>query len=152
MTIQQEQKLQTFNLRAPRPKGTKGDTPVYVTDLMWMHMKVYTVGGENDLHMHPTEEHSFIVLEGQATFFDKDETPTVVNPFEGILLPRGTYYHFRSSGPVNLVMLRTGAGVNTRLPGMQLDRRGPGGEHMPSNPSQANKPRVDVPGAFLKGS
>lgn len=151
MTTAQEQKLQTFNLRAPKPTGAKGDIPIYTTDLMWMHLKIYTVGGENDLHMHPTEEHSFIVLEGQATFFGRDEEPIIVNPYEGVLLPRGTYYHFRSSGPTNLVMIRIGAGVNSRLLGMELDRRGPDGQHMPGNPKQVGAKRVDIPGEFFKG-
>lgn len=151
-TVSSDLKPQFFDLRARAIKGTRGDIPIYTTDLMWTHVKIYTVGGENDLHMHPTEEHSFIVLEGEATFYDKDGTAKVVKQYEGVLLPRGTYYRFASSGPTNLVMLRSGAGVNSRLPGMQIDRRGASGEHMASNPAQAGKQRVDVPGEFLKGS
>ncbi len=34
----------------------------------------------------------------------------VVNQYEGIMLPKGTYYYFQSTGNENLVLLRVGAG------------------------------------------
>src|SRR5207249_821694 len=80
-------KAQVFSLKAPLLSSGNQDTPLYTTDLMWMHVKVYAEGGENDLHAHPEEEHSFIVLDGEATFVDADGTETKVTRNEGILLP-----------------------------------------------------------------
>ena len=61
---------------------------------------IYADGGENERHAHLDHDHSFIVLEGQATFYDYDDNPTVVNKYEGIMLPRGVAYWFLSSAPV----------------------------------------------------
>ena len=49
-------------------------------------------------------------MQGQATFHDEKDTTTVVNQYEGIMLPRGAYYYFQSTGTENLVLLRVGAG------------------------------------------
>jgi mannose-6-phosphate isomerase-like protein (cupin superfamily) len=127
---------QLFNLRAPLLSSGNSDTPLYATDLMWAHVKVYAEGGENDLHAHPAEEHSFIVLDGEATFVDGAGSETVVHRNEGILLPKGTLYRFRNTGDTNLVMLRVGAGSNSRLPGKADERRGPDGLPLHNNPSQ----------------
>ena len=51
----------------------------------------------------------FVVLDGQATFFDKDEKATVLNKGDGILLPEGHYYQFESSGDTPLALLRFAA-------------------------------------------
>jgi len=78
---------------------------------LWLHLKVYAEGGENSLHFHPEEDHAFIVLAGRATFVDAEGANTDVEPFEGMLVPRGVAYAFRSSGEENLVMIRVGAGA-----------------------------------------
>lgn len=80
------------------------------TDLLTLRIKVYAEGGENGLHAHFDEDHSFIVLDGQATFYDKRGNATVVDKYEGIMLPKGVYYRFMSTGQTNLVLLRAGAG------------------------------------------
>jgi mannose-6-phosphate isomerase-like protein (cupin superfamily) len=82
---------------------------------LWAHVKVYAEGGENGVHAHPNEDHLFFVLAGEATFINPDERETVVGPYEGIMLPRGTAYAFRSSGNHNLVMIRVGAPSDTAL-------------------------------------
>lgn len=78
------------------------------TSSMWVHVKVYADGGENGLHAHSEEDHVFVVLDGEATFYDGDGTETVVSKNDGMLIPRKTLYRFRSSGDSNLVMLRIG--------------------------------------------
>ena len=135
-------KPQVFSLKAPLLSSGNQDTPVYTTDLMWAHVKVYAEGGENDLHAHPKEEHSFIVLDGEATFVDADGVETQVHRFEGILLPMGAYYRFINTGDTNLVMLRIGAGSNSRLPGKADERKGPDGEPLRNNPSQVALGRI----------
>jgi mannose-6-phosphate isomerase-like protein (cupin superfamily) len=133
---------QLFKLEGPLLSDGRGDTPLFTTDLMWAHLKIYARGGENDLHAHPEEEHTFIVLQGEATFVDADDVETVLSPYEGILLPKGTYYRFRSTGDENLVMLRIGVGSNSRLPGKEDERKGPDGQPMRGNPSQVARGRL----------
>ena len=62
------------------------------------------------LHMHPYEDHAFIVLAGRATFHigEADEVK-VLTKYEGVMLPRATSYWFVSSADENLIMLRAGA-------------------------------------------
>ncbi|MBO0691868.1 MAG: cupin domain-containing protein [Acidimicrobiaceae bacterium] len=79
------------------------------TSSMWVHVKVYADGGENALHTHSTEDHVFVILDGEATFYDENGEETVVSKNDGVLVPRKTLYRFRSSGSTNLVMLRIGA-------------------------------------------
>lgn len=91
---------------------TKGAHTHYVaqSDLLSVAVKIYASGGENKMHMHPEEDHSFIILQGQATFhIGTDENVKVVNANEGVMLPAGTCYWFLSSAPENLVMIRIGA-------------------------------------------
>ena len=51
----------------------------------------------------------FVVLDGEATFFDKDENTTVLKKGDGILLPEGHYYQFENTGDVPLALLRFAA-------------------------------------------
>ena len=110
MVIKTEPKAQTFSIKTPLV--TKGviNNVVVDSDLLWLWVKVYAEGGENFLHKHVAEDHAFVVLDGQATFHDKDSSDMVVNKYEGIFLPRGTYYSFTSTGAGPLVLLRAGAG------------------------------------------
>src|SRR5579862_1006961 len=72
------------------------------TDLMWAHIKVYAEGGENGLHTHDHEDHYFFVLAGEATFHTGvEETKRKVEKYQGILVPKGAFYRFESSGDEN---------------------------------------------------
>jgi mannose-6-phosphate isomerase-like protein (cupin superfamily) len=139
-------------LRAPLLERGIQDTKLCTTEDLWLSIKVYADGGENDLHAHPEEDHSFVVLQGQATFYDENGTPNVVNKYEGALIPKGALYRFHNTGPGNLVMLRAGAGVNPYLAQNALKRKAPDGKPMPNNPSQVakgwDKP-TPVPGKFF---
>jgi mannose-6-phosphate isomerase-like protein (cupin superfamily) len=103
-------RAQTFNLTTPYlQQGITSDERAR-SDLLTVLIKVYASGGENRMHAHVYEDHSFIVLEGEATFhFDGEESARVLKPYEGVMLPKGTYYRFESTGRGNLVMLRVGA-------------------------------------------
>ena len=103
-------KAQVFALKTPLLSLGRTDRVVAQTELLKLRLKVYAEGGENCLHAHHDEDHSFVVLDGQATFYDKEGKATVVNRYEGIMLPKGTHYRFQSSGTTNLVLLRVGAG------------------------------------------
>lgn len=99
-----------FNLTTPYLlQGITSDERAR-SELLSVLIKVYASGGENRMHAHVLEDHSFIVLEGEATFhFDGEDNARVVKPYEGVMLPKGAYYRFESSGASNLVMLRVGA-------------------------------------------
>jgi quercetin dioxygenase-like cupin family protein len=72
-------------------------------------VKRYDVGGENRMHTHPTEDHTFYVLQGQGTFhFEDDGNVVVVNQFDAVFLPKGAAYWFESTGKDKLIILRTG--------------------------------------------
>jgi|SRR5436190_6448121 len=103
-------KAQVFSMKTPLLSEGRSNQQVAATDLLKLRVKVYAEGGENGLHTHNDEDHAFVVMQGQATFHDENDTATVVNRYEGILLPKGAYYYFQSTGDENLVLLRVGAG------------------------------------------
>lgn len=102
---------------------------------MWVHVKLYAEGGENGLHAHRDEDHVFVVLGGEATFMDEHGAETVVASNDGILIPHGTLYCFRSSGGTNLVMLRIGAAATAGGDRFETwaERIGRGGEPAPGD-------------------
>ncbi len=144
METQDHPKAQVFSLKTPLLCAGQTNTPVAGTDLLKVRVKVYAEGGENVLHAHFDEDHSFIILQGQATFHDNAGNIRVVNKYEGILLPKGSYYYFQSTGNENLVLLRVGAG---RKPGDDY-RLGAQGRPLTS---EENKriPGVPLPGKFF---
>ena len=81
------------------------------------------------LHFHPYEDHSFVILQGEATFhIGEEDTIKVLTKYQGVMLPRGTAYWFQSSAPENLVMLRAGAAEKWPEEGRasRTDGRSPG--------------------------
>jgi quercetin dioxygenase-like cupin family protein len=57
-----------FKLEAQLPKQGRTDTPLAASEKMWVVLKTYAADGENGLHAHPNEDHTFVVLQGEATF------------------------------------------------------------------------------------
>ncbi|HEY7061600.1 MAG TPA: cupin domain-containing protein [Chloroflexota bacterium] len=102
-------KADFFKLRTPLLSKGRLDTELTRTDNMRVWMKCYAEGGENVLHAHPSEDHIFVILQGQARFHDKDDNERVLGRNEGIMLPAGAFYYFESCGDEPLVMLRVGA-------------------------------------------
>ena len=94
------------------PIEGKLDLPLAATDRMWIVLKSYASGGENEIHAHPNEDHVFVVLRGEADFFGPKGELKVVGRYECALLPRGTYYSFKARGDEPLVMLRIGTVVD----------------------------------------
>jgi mannose-6-phosphate isomerase-like protein (cupin superfamily) len=103
---------QFFDMKVFLPKQGRTDTPLAATDRLWIVLKTYAAGGENEMHAHPNEDHAFVVLQGSATFHGPNGETKVVGPNEGVMMPRGTFYSFRSIGPEPLVILRAGGVVN----------------------------------------
>ncbi|MGE5538493.1 MAG: cupin domain-containing protein [Gemmatimonas sp.] len=63
-------------------------------------------GGENAMHAHHNQDHSFIVLQGQARFYGPQGEVRDLRRNDGIMLPSGCYYCFENSGEEPLVVLR----------------------------------------------
>ena len=130
MAVETKQAASVYNLRTPYlAQGRTTDVRAR-TDLMTITAKVYAEGGENAMHHHPHEDHSFIVLEGEATFhIELDENTKVVSRYEGVMLPKGVNYWFQSTGGQNLVMIRVGASY----PGEKRGRLTPDGQDIPGD-------------------
>jgi mannose-6-phosphate isomerase-like protein (cupin superfamily) len=137
-------RAETFSLKSPLLSEGRTDRVLASTELLKLRLKVYAEGGENGLHAHHDEDHSFVVLDGQATFYDKDGNETVVRRYEGIMIPKGTFYRFLSSGTTNLVLLRVGAG---RRPDGNF-RLGPNGRPLTAEENHRVE-GVPVPGKFF---
>jgi mannose-6-phosphate isomerase-like protein (cupin superfamily) len=107
MSVATGTKAETFSLKTPYlTQGITTDT-LASADGLRVAMKVYAEGGENRMHCHLNEVHSFVVLEGEATFYLNSEDNTqVVKLYQGVMIPKGALYRFQSSGEGNLVMLR----------------------------------------------
>ena len=111
----------TFNIRGPYLSEGRLNIDLARTDLLWLSLQVNAEGGENAVHAHTDEDHAFIVLEGEVTFFDENGEGTVIGQHEGIMIPKGAYYRYLNTGGRNLFLLRVGAqrdvsgGVQTRV-------------------------------------
>ena len=125
-----------FRMRAQLLDDGRSNTPLAETDNMWARLKVYASGGENTLHAHPNEDHMFIVLAGEATFFGPEGEETTLGRNNGIMLPAGCLYHFRSTAEEPLVLLRVGCAANDRE--AHRERTGADGGPLPGK-SKANK-------------
>ncbi len=128
-----------FKMRAHMLEQGRTNTALAWTDNMWATLKVYASGGENGLHTHPNEDHTFIVLQGKARYYDADGGHTDVGKHEGIMLPAGAYYWFEAISKEPLVLVRIGCRVGPQDAAGRLNSRG---EPMPGD-SKENK-RVPV--------
>ena len=143
-------KAEVFDLKAPYLSQGRYDRSLARSDQLWLRVKVYAEGGENALHTHTTQDHSFVVLEGQATFHDEKDNARIVNQYEGIMLPAGAFYRFQSSGDINLVMLRC-AGFLAERPGGD-DRVKLDGSPIPGGSADnLNVEGIAIPGKFFGG-
>lgn len=134
-----------FNVAGQLLARGRTDTPLAATEDLSIRLKIYAEGGENELHAHPGEDHSFIVLQGQVRFFDPDGEETVLGANQSIMLPRGNMYWFTAIEGEPLVMLRIGSPNYQKLP--EIDRTDADGNPMRGD-SKKNK---SVPIEFLEG-
>ncbi|EDM47966.1 cupin domain-containing protein [Marinobacter algicola] len=129
-------KPQTFRMRVRLPKKGRGSALLAATDRMWVNLKTYAEGGENTLHAHTNEDHTFIVLQGRATFYGLEGEAVTFSRNEGILLPRGCRYYFHAEPGEALVLLRVGCVVDAEA--SPWTRTGSDGEPLPGS-SKENK-------------
>jgi len=116
-----------------------------------LKIRCYAVGGgENAMHAHHGQDHSFIILQGRARYFGPQGEERELARNEGIMLPAGCYYCFENCGDEPLVVLRIESttkdggdrGVRLGLHGQQIE------PHAPEN--NRNKPARFRPGAFYE--
>ena len=120
-----------FSLRAQMLVAGNTEEPLAVGEHLWVKIKVYAKGGENKLHAHPYQDHSFIVLDGKARFHGPRGEEKALSRNDEILLPAGSYYCFETISEEPLVILRLGACSHDGHPdarimddGVQKIRRG----------------------------
>ena len=134
---------QKFSLRTPYMKQGRVTQLVAETDNMWIHTKINYEGGENEIHTHLDEDHSFIVLEGQMSVFDEKGNEMKLEKYQGVMLPKGAYYRYLNTGKENLVVLRIGAGIKGQPQGGVEMRVRPDGKPLLAD-SAENKTVVPV--------
>jgi len=98
-----------FSIRPQLLDAGNTEEPLAVGEHLWVKIKVYAKGGENKLHAHPHQDHSFIVLDGRARFHGPRGEDRELGRNDGILLPAGSYYWFETISEEPLVILRLGA-------------------------------------------
>lgn len=102
-------KPQLFTLSAPILERGNDRSYMASTDKMWVFVNTYgPQDGENKLHTHTNEDHSFIVLQGRARFTGPNGEIAELAKHQGIMLPRGTFYTFRAMDDQPLILLRVG--------------------------------------------
>jgi mannose-6-phosphate isomerase-like protein (cupin superfamily) len=143
----------TFSLKTPYMKQGRVTQLVAETENMWIHTKINAEGGENEIHSHLDEDHSFIVLEGQMSVFDETGREMKVEKYQGVMIPRGAYYRYLNTGTGNLVVLRIGAGAKGQAQAGETMRVRPDGRPLLAG-SVENKtlPPIEDPGKFFAES
>ena len=120
---------------------SQGRTHEWLTEApnMLCNIKVYASGGENGLHTHTNQDHTFLVLQGSARFYDENGTTTDVNKLEGIMLPAGAYYWFEATSKEELILFRMGCRTNDKDPGERLNING---DLMPGESAENKKTEI----------
>jgi mannose-6-phosphate isomerase-like protein (cupin superfamily) len=109
-----------FQMRSQLLDAGNTEMPLAVGEHLWLKIKVYAKGGENKLHAHPYQDHSFIVLSGRACFHGPQDETRELGPNDGIFLPKNCFYWFETISDEPLVLLRVGA---TMAPDKHPDTR-----------------------------
>ena len=108
-STREKTKARVFSFLNDQIRSGRGDLVLPGSDSLSGVVKRYSEGGENQMHCHPTEDHTFYILEGEATFhIDEEDNVVVAGQHEAVFLPQGTYYRFLSSGDAKLIMIRVG--------------------------------------------
>lgn len=98
-------------------------------------------GGETNLHAHAGVDSTWIVIDGEATFYTIDDTEVaVLGRYDCLLIPGGTPYWFKCTSEKQLVILH----VSARMPGTSESTRI---DYAPP----IEKPREALAGAFFEG-
>jgi mannose-6-phosphate isomerase-like protein (cupin superfamily) len=107
--VRGDAKPTVFALKAQLLDQGRTDTMLAASEDLTIRIKVYASGGENEIHAHTGEDHTFIVLQGSAKFFGPNGEETDIAQYQGILLPKNAYYRFYATSKEPLVMIRVGS-------------------------------------------
>ena len=107
-TLSDKKTPHVFSLKGQLLDQGRTDSVLAATDNLTIRLKIYASGGENELHAHTSEDHSFMILQGSARFFGPDDEQIELGQYEGIMLPHGNLYKFFATSEEPLVMIRVG--------------------------------------------
>ena len=85
----------------PHATGQPGSYPDLLAETDNSTFRIHCYGpksGENGLHAHIDEDHIFVVLEGEAQFYDLDGALPVLKKHQALMLPKGCFYSFSNDG------------------------------------------------------
>jgi mannose-6-phosphate isomerase-like protein (cupin superfamily) len=107
--------IQRFRYRAPTlaPGKSKAIARLCTTDMVYAAIQKIEEGGESDMHLHAAMDGFWFVLDGYALFTFENGVEHRLAPYEGLCIPRGTFYGFRKDGPAPLILLQVEA-LNSR--------------------------------------
>lgn len=109
-------KPSVFSLKGQLLEQGRTDTVLAATEDLTLRLKIYASGGENELHAHTSEDHSFIILQGSARFFGPEGEMVELGKNQGIMLPKGNFYRFYATSEEPLVMIRVGNPNHAKQP------------------------------------
>ena len=130
---------EAYKCRAQLLKKGRTNTHLGATENMWATLKVYASGGENGLHTHTNQDHTFMVMQGSARFYDENGKTTDVGTHEGIMLPAGAYYWFEATSKEELILFRVGCRTNDKDPAERLNING---DLMPGESAENKKTEI----------
>jgi mannose-6-phosphate isomerase-like protein (cupin superfamily) len=112
--------FQLFRIEPELPAGKRRIVErLAQDDVMSAIVHKIAEGGETNLHCHRSADATWVVLEGQITFYDEDnEVISVLNPRDGLFVPRGKAYWFQSTSKEPAVLFR----VSSRHPNIPNER------------------------------
>ncbi|HVB06469.1 MAG TPA: cupin domain-containing protein [Acidimicrobiales bacterium] len=102
---------QAFHYEMPPEAKARPKTAVDVmrTELLSVGIQIVNGGGETNLHAHNGEDAVWLVLGGQAAFYNADGDRLLIGRHEMVVLPSGTKYWFESASDEPLEIVRIGA-------------------------------------------
>jgi len=102
------------------------------SDKMWVVWKIYAADGENGLHPHPNEDHTFVVLQGEAKFYGPNHETLRSARTKAYCYHTVRFIGSKATSDELLVMVHIGAAAFDGV-----DRHGrinPDGSEMPGDP------------------
>jgi mannose-6-phosphate isomerase-like protein (cupin superfamily) len=146
-------RAQVFSLKTPYMKQGRVTQTVAKTENMWIATKINAEGGENEIHTHLNQDHAFIVLEGEMSVFDEKGAEMKLQPYQGVMLPKGAYYRYLNTGSGNLVVLRLAAYTADRPARGEAMRVMPDGTPILGGSEENHSlPPIEMPGKFFAES
>lgn len=140
-----------FRLRSPLLDAGSLSIVLAKTENFELKIRCYAPHeGENAMHSHLNQDHSFVVLQGSARFYGPRGEVWDLGRNEGIMLYDGTWYCFENAGDDPLVVLRIAAEMPHK--GDPKKRLGIHGEQIEPHSKENRRPEKIVvrEGAFYE--